>query len=93
LAWLAKTEREDLIPGMTAAVEEVVERLQLFPEIGGIAAESPRLIVRKILFRRRPYVVWYGHRRGSSVRTLWLLRVFHVRQSRPRPRATGWRLE
>lgn len=85
LAWLIAEEREGWIAGLTDAVEEVAELLRRFPEIGSIEKESPTLILRKILFRRRPFVAWYGYRPGKPIQTVWLLRLFGAHQSRPRP--------
>jgi plasmid stabilization system protein ParE len=93
LGWLVAGGREDLVSGMADAVEEVAERLRQFPEIGPLEAESPTLVLRKILFRRRPYVAWYGYRRGRSITTVWLLRLFGVRQARPRPDPKDWSLD
>ena len=84
LAWLIAEDREDWIPGLADAVEEVMERLREFPESGPVVKESTRLVLRKILFRRRPLVAWYAYRRGKTITTVWLLRLFGAHQARPR---------
>jgi plasmid stabilization system protein ParE len=77
--------REDQVAGLADAVEEVMERLRQFPEIGPVVKRSPELVLRKLLFRRRPLVAWYAYRPAKVIGTVWLLRVFGAHQARPRP--------
>jgi plasmid stabilization system protein ParE len=93
MAWLVSEGREDWIPGLADAVEEVMERLRQVPEIGPVVKESPALVLRKILFRRRPLVAWYAYRRGKTITTVWLLRLFGAHQARPRPSPGRWELD
>jgi len=93
LGWLVTEDRADRIPGLTDAVEEVMERLRQFPEIGPVVKESPGLVLRKILFRRRPLVAWYAYRPAKTITTVWLLRLFGAHQARPRPNSKLWKLD
>jgi plasmid stabilization system protein ParE len=93
LSWLVEHDRAEWIPNLAPAVEEVVELLGRFPEAGPVQARSPRLILRKILFRRLPFVAWYAHRARRPIRTIWLLRMFGARQDRPLPDPDDWELQ
>ncbi len=92
LAWLVAQGRESWIEKLADAVEEVTERLGRFPEIGPVQAKSRLLVVRKIIFRRLPYIAWYGYRARAPIRTVWLLRMFGARQDRSFPDPEGWSL-
>ena len=93
LSWLAEHDRTEWIHNLAPAVEEVAALLSRFPEAGPVQARSPQLVLRKLIFRRLPFVAWYGHRPRRPVRTIWLLRMFGVRQDRPRPDPDDWALE
>jgi plasmid stabilization system protein ParE len=63
-------------------LDELERRLALHPDIGvPIEVEGRRM--RKALFRKSPYVVWYMRPDEGTVR---LLRLFHGRARRPRER-------
>lgn len=90
LAWLVEVGRDDWAERLMAGVEEVAERILRFPEIGPLQAESRRVVLRKIIFRRLPYVAWYGYRRREPIGDVWLLRLFHIRQDRPKLNPRAW---
>jgi plasmid stabilization system protein ParE len=93
LSWLVEHDRPEWIPNLAPAVKEIADLLRRFPEAGPMQARSPRLILRKIIFRRVPFVAWYGHLARRPIRTVWLLRMFGARQDRPRPDPFDWELE
>lgn len=83
--WLVGEGRLDWIEELARAIDEVIGQLADFPQSGEAIARSDRIVVRQILFRRLPYVAWYGHGPREPVEDVHLLRLFGRRQRRPNP--------
>ena len=90
LDWLSDHGPEEWETNLLAAIEEVAGRLAHFPEIGELLQEDERLVLRKLIFRRLPYIAWYAYVKPSG--DVWLLRLFGARQERPDPDASAWDL-
>ena len=82
--WLA-SEVPEWLPQLREELEELRARLEEFPDVGAPFVLRGKLM-RKILFRRSPYVAWYSRPNPSTVR---LLRLFHGHARRPRERQPG----
>jgi plasmid stabilization system protein ParE len=81
LAWLAREGQRERIDRLEGGIDEVIELLSEFPSVGVLEATEGRTQLRRLILRRLPFVVWF--RTGGSA-DVWLLRLFHVRQDRPR---------
>lgn len=76
----------DKIQLLGDGLENIVQMLAMFPAAGVCIAERGPLTLRKLLFRKGPYLVWYLCDPRDDDGWIWLLRLFHARQRRPVPR-------
>ena len=90
MTWLSENGPEDWAANLLVAIEEVADRLARFPDVGAILQEDERLVLRKLIFRRLPYVAWYAYPKPSG--DVWLLRLFGAHQDRPDPDPSAWDL-
>jgi plasmid stabilization system protein ParE len=90
--WLAGEGRYDWLANLWTGIEEVADRIRQFPEIGPMLRQDRRLVLRKLIFRRLPYVAWYAYRRQRPIGDVWLVRLFGARQDRPDPDPSTWTL-
>jgi plasmid stabilization system protein ParE len=82
VAWLRANERPERVVGLRSGLAEARTLLARFPEAGTRVEERDGVVLRKLVLRKLPFAIWYvvGH---DGVH---LLRLFHVRQDRPRRR-------
>lgn len=78
------------IETLASGLEDVVRMLSTFPAAGPCVAERGSVQLRKLLFRKGPYVAWYLHDPTDPEGEVWLVRLFHARQKRPTPRPARW---
>lgn len=83
LAWLVAKGEQGKIDHLEVGIEEAIALLSEFPLVGILEAAEGTLELRRLILRRLPYVVWF---QAGPSKDVWLLRLFHVRQDRPRPR-------
>ena len=74
-SWVATLEQD---------LDETSQLLARFPDAGRELARDGERTLRKLRLRRAPFYVWYRTAEGEDTR---LVRLFHVRQRTPRPRA------
>jgi len=92
LAWLETAPDARWIDGLAAGIDEAIKLLSKQPGVGTLEAAEDGSELRRLILRRLPYVIWYStepHARGD----VWLLRLFHARQSRPRPKMPSFERE
>lgn len=70
--------------------EQIVETLGSFPAIGPVEAERPGAVLRSVRYSKWPYVAWYSYDPTDPEGDIWLVRLFHARQLRPRPDLARW---
>jgi len=88
LAWLAENASgSPWIEALQMDLREAGRLLSSFPEIGTIEARKGTFVLRRFILAKTPYVLWFV--RDTEVRgaDIWLVRLFHARQKRPRPGA------
>jgi plasmid stabilization system protein ParE len=81
LAHLAEHGDQRWIEGLRTGIDEALDLLSHHPSAGTVEARRDDGVLRRLVLRRVPYVVWYVVER----REVWLLRLFHGRQSRAAP--------
>ncbi|WP_437483901.1 type II toxin-antitoxin system RelE/ParE family toxin [Sorangium sp. So ce1014] len=88
--WLEENRGSAWVERLRTGLDEAVELLARFPAIGPAEPKNDedRAVVRKLLLRKLPYVIWYLADTSDPGADLWLLRLFHARQDRP-PAGTG----
>jgi plasmid stabilization system protein ParE len=90
LDWLVARDNAEWIRRLRTELHQVVRMLSAFPGAGSrLDAEGP-LHLRKIIFPTVPYVAWYVYDATDESGDLWLVRLFHVRQTRPEPEAARY---
>jgi plasmid stabilization system protein ParE len=81
ISWLEGEGRPGQIERLETGIDEVIELLSRLPRVGALDATHGAAELRRLLLRRLPFVVWFSTDAAPGV---WLLRLFHVRQDRPR---------
>ena len=80
VAWLTRHRDVSHVTQLRTGLQEVRSLLARFPTAGPSLERRERLVLRSVLLRRLPFVVFYVVE-GKDV---WLLRLFHHRQDRLR---------
>ncbi len=84
LVWLAEHRDASWIDGLEAGIGEAIELVESAPFAGVASGREGGRVLRKLILRQLPFVVWYGHdEKLNAASTIWFLRLFHVRQDRP----------
>jgi len=81
---LIEDDRPDWAERLIEDVELVGRLLASSPLAGAMEVERAGRSVRRLVLRKLPFVVWYHWPERS--RKVVVLRLFHVRQSRPIPK-------
>lgn len=68
----------------------VVSALEAFSAMGSKQARSGNVELRSLRYPKLPYVAWYVYDPTDPDGDLWLVRLFHARQLRPRPDPSRW---
>ena len=85
LRWLGENRDRAAIESLRTAIDEAIDLLSRFPNTGSIEREEGPVVLRRLILRRLPYVLWFARNTITPGADVWLLRLFHVRQTRPRP--------
>lgn len=72
------------------SLEQSVDLIQRFPEIGTLERQDEEVVVRRRRLADVPFVLLWAHRRAPEIRDVWLLGLFHYRQSRPTVDLSKW---
>ncbi|WP_438017005.1 type II toxin-antitoxin system RelE/ParE family toxin [Sorangium sp. So ce315] len=83
--WLDENRGIEWVERLRTGLDEAIELLARFPTIGPAETkdDADRAVVRRLLLRKLPYVVWYLSDASDPGADIWLLRLFHARQQRP----------
>ena len=90
LEWLVQHGERAWILELGRGVRSVGRLLAAFPFAGPVVARRGTIELRKLLFPRGPYLAWYTVDASRPRSEVWLLRLFHARQRRPKPDPRRW---
>ncbi len=90
LRWLADRGEVAWIEGLLEATLRLVRALETFPGIGSKQDSRGRMQLRSVRYQKLPYLAWYVYDADDSDGDLWLVRLFHAHQQRPRPDLSRW---
>jgi plasmid stabilization system protein ParE len=79
--WVRRERGSDYLARFRRGLEEAVRLVGESPEAGTIEDRRGSAVLRRLLLRDLPYVVWYIVEDGHD--EVWLVRLFHARQDRP----------
>lgn len=79
-AQLVAQGREEWAERLMEEVEAAASLLVRFPRSGQVELRRQRQALRRVVFRRLPFVAWYHW--DAKARRVVVLRLFHVRQRR-----------
>jgi plasmid stabilization system protein ParE len=82
--WLVAEGEGSWIAGLESGVDHILELLAEFPGGGQAMDREGTNSIRKLVFPRGPFVAWYAFDPDDPEGDVWLLRLFHSRQQRPR---------
>ncbi|AUX37987.1 MULTISPECIES: type II toxin-antitoxin system RelE/ParE family toxin [Sorangium] len=83
--WLGENRGSEWVERLRTGLDEAIELVARLPAIGPAESKDSqdRAVVRRLLLRKLPYVVWYLADDSAPDADVWLLRLFHARQQRP----------
>ena len=84
LRWLGRNRDRSEIDHLRTAIDEAIDLLSSFPNAGSIERQESSAVLRRLILRRLPYVVWFVRETRRPDSDLWLLRLFHTRQRKRR---------
>lgn len=91
IAWLGENAPEAWLDNFLAALETLRRDIGLMPESAPPLKQDTHVIIRQRPFPAGlPYVVYYAHLHEDPVTTVYLTRLFHERQRRPRVTLRDW---
>lgn len=76
--------------GLLEATLRIVSILGDFPAMGSKQDERRGIELRSLGYPKLPYLAWYVYDAGDPRADLWLVRLFHSHQQRPRPDLSRW---
>lgn len=71
--------------GLRTGIDEAIDLVSRFPNVGTIEAEDEQSVLRRLILRKVPYVIWFSRQKDDPAADIWFLRLFHARQERPQP--------
>jgi plasmid stabilization system protein ParE len=86
LSWLAEHRGAEIVEQLRSGLDEALDLLAATPGVGSVQDRRGSRRLRKLILRRLPFLLWYTYDEERRDGELWLLRLFHVRQDRRRPR-------
>ena len=90
LAWLAAHGSPEWITSLRDGLDKVIRMLGRVPGAGTLVDRKERHVLRKVFWPEGPYVAWYVYAPGERAGDVWLVRLFHARQRRPKPDPSRW---
>ena len=90
LDWLVRHREREWIVKLRDGLERVIGLVARFPGAGTLVDERAGIALRKVFWPSGPYVAWYIYDQASSEGDIWFVRLFHARQTRPRPDPGKW---
>jgi len=84
LTWLASQGETAWIERLREGLDEAAILLSRHPQAGPLEESEGGSDLRRLVLRRVPYVIWYATLKGPRGE-VWILRLFHARQRRPKP--------
>ncbi len=88
--WLADRGERAWIEILDRGIDSLVAFVSRYPAIGTVLDRQGRVELRRLLFPKGPYLAWYVVDETRRRHEVWLVRLFHARQDRPRPDASTW---
>ncbi len=71
-------------------VAEITALMGAYPDAGQPQAQEGSIVLRKIIFPNAPFLAWYAYDAEDRAGDVWLVRLFHLRQQRPKPDVEQW---
>lgn len=90
LRWLAERGEDAWMQGLLEGTQRIVSVLADFPAMGSKQDTRGSVELRSLRYPTLPYVVWYVYDPTDTGSDLWLVRLFHSHQQRPRPDLSRW---
>jgi plasmid stabilization system protein ParE len=85
LRWLATNRDDGWIERLRNDIEEGFRLLTRFPAVGTIEHQDGDMVLRRLILRNVPYVIYFVTNIRIDDGDVWILRLFHARQNRPVP--------
>lgn len=76
--------------GLLEGTLRIASILADFPAMGSKQDARGAVELRSLRYPKLPYVMWYVYDSSDAGADLWLVRLFHSHQRRPRPDLSRW---
>lgn len=91
IRWLQEHAPGQWLDDFLTGLDVVRRDLEMFPEAWPAVMQDDRVVLRVRPFPDPlPYLVYYTHRRETPIRVVFLSRLLHQRQRRPRLQRRAW---
>lgn len=90
LRWLAERGEDVWMQGLLEGTLRIAKTLADFPAMGSKRDVRGAVELRSLRYPKLPYLVWYVYDSSDLDADLWLVRLFHSHQRRPRPDLSRW---
>ncbi len=90
LSWLAERGEVAWMKSLLEATLQLVRALAAFPGMGSRRDSRGRMQLRSVRYQKLPHLAWYVYDANDPDGDLWLVRLFHAHQQRPRPDLSRW---
>lgn len=75
---------------MREGLDHVRRMLSKVPGVGTLVDTKGAFVLRKVFWPEGPYLAWYVYDPADRKGDVWLVRLFHARQRRPKPNPARW---
>lgn len=90
MLWLERNAGMLWIEQLEADILRAAELLCDYPGAGALVVREGRTLLRRLVLPSTPYIVWYAYEEEQSAGDIWLARLLHLRQRRPKPEPSRW---
>jgi plasmid stabilization system protein ParE len=83
LGWLTEHRDPSWIERLRIGIDEAIALVARFPDVGSLEGKDGTVVMRRLILRKIPYVIWFLRDAGDAKADIWFIRLFHTRQDRP----------
>ena len=90
LDWLSRRGFTEWIVALREGLTHVTKMVSKVPGAGTLVDTRRGVVLRKVFWPEGPYLAWYVYDPADRRGDVWLVRLFHARQRRPKPTPGRW---
>ena len=83
LDWLTEHRERSWIERLRLGIDDAIDLVARFPDVGNLEGQYGAMVLRRLILRKIPSVVWFIRDGRDANADVWFMRLFHARQDRP----------